>query len=730
MKNLSLRLKLMILGIGSTALALIIQMAFTLWEAQKIATIGHDASLHQAFEGQEHIVSGILSTLKTQQEMLEAKVLADLNVARDILTQAGAVSLSKENVEWSTVNQFSKEKKQVQLPKMLVGGNWVGQNASPDTASPVVDKTQALVGGVCTIFQQMNEQGDMLRVATNVLTTEKKRAIGTYIPVTQPDGSANPVLKEVLAGKTFKGRAFVVNKWYITTYEPIFDTQKKIIGVLFVGVPEESTLSLRQEIMNIKVGKTGYIYVLNPKGEYVISLNGKRDGENILSAKDADGHLFIQDIVKQGTALKPGEFGRKSYPWQNAGDPHPHQKTVSIGYFEPWQWIVCAGTWDEEFLESAHKIESANNENRLKLLCILVVSLIAIAIVWSYSAHTITTSIRKLSAVISEITNGDFTHQVVVTSKDEIGIMINSFNHFVKKMSMMVKDITENANTLATAATELSSVSEQTSQSVDSLSIKTHSVTDLAQQSSSSTKRLADNIKEVSSNLSSVAAATEEMSATVGEVASNTGKAREISARAASQSVAVSTLMEQLGLAMNEIDKVTETIANISSQTNLLALNATIEAASAGEAGKGFAVVASEVKTLARQTAEATQDIKKKIETVQQTATSAIRDIKSVSVVITEVNAIVLNIATAIEEQSSVTTSVARDIGKVSGSIQDANARIVESAEAATTISSEISEISQSVETVSSAGAQVKLSASELSHISEHLKQLLQQFKV
>jgi methyl-accepting chemotaxis protein len=124
----------------------------------------------------------------------------------------------------------------------------------------VVDDVKELVGGTATIFQRMNRQGNILRVATNVEKLDNTRAIGTYIPAVNPDGIPNPVVSTVMQGKTYRGIAYVVNAWYITAYEPIFDGQGEIVGVLYVGVKQENVESLRQAILKTQVGETGYVY--------------------------------------------------------------------------------------------------------------------------------------------------------------------------------------------------------------------------------------------------------------------------------------------------------------------------------------------------------------------------------------------------------------------------------------------------------------------------------------
>ncbi len=117
------------------------------------------------------------------------------------------------------------------------------------------------------------------------------------------------------------GRAFVVNDWYITAYEPILDAKKQLIGALYFGVKQEDVPELRKGITDIVVGKTGYVFALGASGEqkgrYLISLKGQRDGENIWEAKDAEGNLFIQSMIEKALATKGGKCDFERYSWRN-----------------------------------------------------------------------------------------------------------------------------------------------------------------------------------------------------------------------------------------------------------------------------------------------------------------------------------------------------------------------------------------------------------------------------
>jgi methyl-accepting chemotaxis protein len=185
-----------------------------------------------------------------------------------------------------------------------------------------------------------------------------------------------------------------------------------------------------------------------------------------------------------------------------------------------------------------------------------------------------------------------------------------------------------------------------------------------------------------------------------------------------------------LGQSAQDIGKVTETITSISNQTNLLALNATIEAARAGAAGKGFAVVATEIKELAKQTAAATEDIKDKIASVQNSTTGTVADIEKVMGVIREISDIVTTIATAIEEQSVVTKDIASNISQATMGVDDANHRVSQTSTVAQTVAMDISGVSMAGVNISNGSQQVQSSAQELSQLAEQLRGMVLAFKV
>ena len=124
-------------------------------------------------------------------------------------------------------------------------------------------------------------------MATNVKKTNGQRAIGTFIPAIEPDGKSNKVVSSLLRGETYRGRSFVVNAWYHTAYEPLRNESQRVVGAIYVGVPQESVPGLRQAVVGLRVGDHGRAFVLDTQANMVVSPNDGPDGE-LLPERDAE----------------------------------------------------------------------------------------------------------------------------------------------------------------------------------------------------------------------------------------------------------------------------------------------------------------------------------------------------------------------------------------------------------------------------------------------------------
>ncbi|MGQ9650154.1 MAG: methyl-accepting chemotaxis protein [Phycisphaerae bacterium] len=733
---MKLRAKIMSLGVMGVFLTATVLVVLVLVQKDRLRTHLKEELDKEARNECAAVAKGVYQMLRAQQASLNLKLESDLKVASRVLKQTGEITFAPEKVAWDAVNQLTKQATKVELPKMMVGQNWLGQNFDFKQPAPVVDEVKSLVGAACTIFQRMNDAGDMLRACTNVSTADGKRAISTYIPAVEPDGKPNPVIATVLQGKTYIGRAFVVNAWFNTAYEPIFDANRNVIGALFVGVPQESVKEVRDSIMKTVVGKTGYVYILggtgDQKGKYLISLGGKRDGENIWEAKDADGRLFIQSIVNKALQLKDGNCDFERYPWKNEGDTTARYKIAAISYFEPWDWVIGAGAYEDDFQDAIQRMDRALMNMLYWTIGGAVFTLVLCGLLSGFSAHRIATPLRRAAAALQDIAQGegDLTRRLEVHTTDEVGDVAKWFNTFVEKLQRIIGEIAVSARTLAGSSTELSATATQLTSGAEETTAQSATVAAAAEEMATNMNNMATSTEEMSANVKTVAAAIEEMAASIGEVARNAEQAATVAGQAAQLAAAGNENISQLGTAADEIGKVIGVIQDIAEQTNLLALNATIEAARAGEAGKGFAVVATEVKELAKQTAEATEDIRRRIEGIQSSTGNAIQSINEISNVITKVNEVSSTIASAVEEQSTTTKEIAQSISQTASAAETVSQGVAQSAAVSKEITKNIAGVDQAAKQTAQGAAQTQAAGNDLSKLAEQLQGLVGQFKV
>jgi methyl-accepting chemotaxis protein len=368
--------------------------------------------------------------------------------------------------------------------------------------------------------------------------------------------------------------------------------------------------------------------------------------------------------------------------------------------------------------------------NGLVVMVLTALALIAAAVVLGMAiARSVTRPVAALTGTMRELADGHLSVHVAGTERgDEIGEMSRTLEVFRQHMNdnatMQAEREKENAARLARAETlktltesfdrDVSGLLDAVGVACKALNTTAGDMTRLAGDTTQRSTSVATASEEAASNVDAVAAAAEELSAAIREIGSQAQTSADVAREAAEKAQFADDTVSGLARAAGRIGEIVDLITDIADQTNLLALNATIEAARAGDAGKGFAVVANEVKTLASQTAKATEEIRTQIGGVQaetHKAEAAIRDIVGI---IGRVNEVASAIAGAVEEQNAATSEISGNIHQAATGTQSVN--------------SDIHAVSRAAEEVGEAAVSVRDGTNSLSGDAGRLRALVREF--
>ena len=346
-----------------------------------------------------------------------------------------------------------------------------------------------------------------------------------------------------------------------------------------------------------------------------------------------------------------------------------------------------------------------------------------------FSRRVLFSPLDRLIAVMAPLAKGDWSAVVTGADRtDEIGEMARAVEIFktngieaeklrAEQVKAQKKQL-ERAEKMEAAVTGFDKVIGEIIETVSSASTELQATAQTLSATAEETSRQSNSVaaasEQMTQNVQTVASATEELSASIKGISEQVNMSAQIAEDAATQAGETTAKVKILSQAAQKIGTVVTIISDIASQTNLLALNATIEAARAGEAGKGFAVVASEVKSLAAQTAKATDEITDLIREIQQSTGASAQAIQGITETIKKVNDISTAIATAVGEQGAATQEISQNVQQAAAGTQE--------------VSSNIAGVTRASQDTSTGSTQVLSAADELAKNSVRLKRDVSSF--
>lgn len=568
--QLSLRQQITALGLLSALLATVTVAILVLINENRTSSAVSDEVIGIMQDRLERNAEKTLSICKLSEEFVQQSVDTSLSLGHAAVKLAGGVQLRGGSVTWNAVNQYTQVHTQVTVPQWSLEGTPITPDRSFDHRIPVIDDIAKQTNETVTLFERVNPAGDMLRVATTVMAADGQRANGTFIPAHMPDGSTNAVVSTVLSGKVYRGRAFVVNDWYTTAYEPLEDAKGNIIGMFYVGMKQEGVAALRQAI-------SGQAHSGDHSSVAVYyGPNSDRFSNEVVIPPTGIGSLmeskWLPEVLRKAPHLPESGSGEVTVTNPSSGN----QAIVRYAYFKPWDWVIVAIGDSADYAGATALVKSRFNELLLQSLLGGFVALLCGAVFAYFISKRITNPVADLSI--------NLTSSATQISSSAVHQQSN------------VTTLMASSNQIASAAKEISATSQELLRAMVEIADAAERTAGLAHEGRQGLKGMETSMQALSSASDSIS-----------------GKLATIRAKAA------------------RINSVVTAITKVADQTNLLSLNASIEAEKAGEAGAGFAVVAREIRRLADQSAISTLDIEQIVEEMQEAVASGVAEMRGFS---------------------------------------------------------------------------------------------------
>jgi uncharacterized protein YoxC len=289
-----------------------------------------------------HLTRDLIDVCRSYQRESVSK----LKSGKNILDAAGPVRLEANRVHvWQVKNEVTGELKAIPIPLMTIGQAQLIPIPDFNQTAPLVDEIAKIEGTPATIFERLNEQGDMLRICSSMKALTGARAIGTYIPGNASENESARAAQEVLSGGTYLGKEVQAEVSYLTVYQPLKDAAGKVVGMLSTALPEDQ---IRNRVSHLAATSAnvdhGELFILEAagarRGTALVVGDKSIEGSVLWDQRDPSGRPFVQELCSRALKLADGEIAEYRYQKPASVGGIPKTVIAHFGYVPELDWVV------------------------------------------------------------------------------------------------------------------------------------------------------------------------------------------------------------------------------------------------------------------------------------------------------------------------------------------------------------------------------------------------------
>ncbi|SMF33191.1 methyl-accepting chemotaxis protein [Desulfovibrio gilichinskyi] len=636
----SLRKKIITIACGAAIIPIVAMLILThLLESSLSESVASE--IHTLITSHvSQVTSDLYDECRTSNDSLMRETKRASMSLQSMLDDSGDIRLLEKESTWTIVNPLIKDKI-ISVPVLMIGDYSLTFDKRKNESLPFLAESSEISGAYCTVYQRLNQTGDMLVVDTTTEAGKENMVIGEIYYSLNDQGQRESVIDEILAGQTVSRHCEDSDGIKFIVYSPFKDKSGNIVGMLSVQMHDDISDNMHRSVLKTSINKSGFVWILGAKGQnkgkYILSRFSSAE-EQVQAKKGTYDTALIDQLISKAVKAGEGKLLTEEYLWKLAPDDTGRMKLSVYTYFAPWEWIIGSGVYLDEYNGIRDRLTGTVEKLSHWLGLTGVILLVLTIVISTTVSGLIANPIIHMVDIAKLIANGDIfgARRSIETlekicpnagnaaqnadrqdSLDETGQLYLAFRNMVESLGSLVGQVQRSGIQVTTSSTEITASARQ-------LDITFN-------QQASATTQISATSLEISAN-------SGELAGTMGEVNASASKMAMLAQEGQDGIKTMIRVMDDLSVSTssitdklagineraNSIEGIVGTITKVADRTNLLSLNAAIEAEKAGKFGQGFSVVAGEIRRLADQTSVAALEIETTIENMRVAVDSGV----------------------------------------------------------------------------------------------------------